>query len=145
MLLCSLQGMCQAAGYIYKKLVNDGILNQAFSIAPVRRTFQFGNYISAPECIITFPSANRIWREWDFILRENSIDFYTALHIHSMYCNPTSVSFLLVGVQAGHHRSQSGCWHSVSAGYPLAQFLPHPAVLLILSTRGPAEVRETIQ
>lgn len=31
-----LQGMCQAAGYIYRKLVNDGILNQAFSIAPVR-------------------------------------------------------------------------------------------------------------
>lgn len=28
------KGMCQAAGYIYKKLVNDGILNQAFSIAP---------------------------------------------------------------------------------------------------------------
>lgn len=32
----SLQGICQAASYIYKKLVNDGILNQAFSIAPVR-------------------------------------------------------------------------------------------------------------
>lgn len=30
-----LQGMCQAAGYIYKKLMNDGILSQAFSIAPV--------------------------------------------------------------------------------------------------------------
>ncbi|KAM3859342.1 diacylglycerol lipase-beta [Diretmus argenteus] len=28
------KGMSQAAGYIYKKLVNDGILNQAFSIAP---------------------------------------------------------------------------------------------------------------
>ncbi|CAL1616674.1 unnamed protein product [Knipowitschia caucasica] len=28
------KGMCQAAGYIYKKLVNDGILSQAFSIAP---------------------------------------------------------------------------------------------------------------
>uniref|UniRef100_A0A8C6SLQ4 Diacylglycerol lipase-beta n=1 Tax=Neogobius melanostomus TaxID=47308 RepID=A0A8C6SLQ4_9GOBI len=28
------KGICQAAGYIYKKLVNDGILNQAFSIAP---------------------------------------------------------------------------------------------------------------
>ncbi|XP_037546619.1 diacylglycerol lipase-beta [Nematolebias whitei] len=28
------KGMCQAASYIYKKLVNDGILNQAFSDAP---------------------------------------------------------------------------------------------------------------
>ncbi|KAM6951225.1 diacylglycerol lipase-beta [Aplochiton taeniatus] len=28
------KGMSQAAGYIYKKLVNDGILNQAFTIAP---------------------------------------------------------------------------------------------------------------
>ncbi|XP_056152875.1 diacylglycerol lipase-beta [Lampris incognitus] len=28
------KGMSQAASYIYKKLVNDGILNQAFSIAP---------------------------------------------------------------------------------------------------------------
>lgn len=31
-----LQGISQAAGFIYKKLVNDGILNQAFSIVPVR-------------------------------------------------------------------------------------------------------------
>lgn len=31
----SLQGICQAASYVYKKLVNDGILNQAFSVAPV--------------------------------------------------------------------------------------------------------------
>ncbi|XP_038830942.1 diacylglycerol lipase-beta isoform X2 [Salvelinus namaycush] len=30
----SLRGMSQAAGYIYKKLLNDGILNQAFTIAP---------------------------------------------------------------------------------------------------------------
>ncbi|XP_068613374.1 diacylglycerol lipase-beta-like [Brachionichthys hirsutus] len=28
------KGICQAATYIYKKLVNDGILNQAFSVAP---------------------------------------------------------------------------------------------------------------
>uniref|UniRef100_A0A8C7LI22 Diacylglycerol lipase-beta n=1 Tax=Oncorhynchus kisutch TaxID=8019 RepID=A0A8C7LI22_ONCKI len=28
------KGMSQAAGYIYKKLLNDGILNQAFTIAP---------------------------------------------------------------------------------------------------------------
>jgi hypothetical protein len=34
--LCVSQGMSQAAGYIYKKLLNDGILNQAFTIAPVR-------------------------------------------------------------------------------------------------------------
>lgn len=31
----SQQGISQAAGYIYKKLVNDGILNQALSIVPV--------------------------------------------------------------------------------------------------------------
>ena len=30
-----MQGMSQAARYIYRKLVNDGILNQAFAIAPV--------------------------------------------------------------------------------------------------------------
>ena len=35
MFLTSMQGISQAARYIYKKLVNDGILNQAFSIAPV--------------------------------------------------------------------------------------------------------------
>lgn len=34
-LLVCFQGICQAASYIYKKLVNDGILNQAFSIVPV--------------------------------------------------------------------------------------------------------------
>lgn len=41
-----MQGMYQAAGYIYKKLVNDGILNQAFSIAPVRRGTEVGRHIS---------------------------------------------------------------------------------------------------
>lgn len=29
------QGITQAANYIYRKLINDGILNQAFTIAPV--------------------------------------------------------------------------------------------------------------
>lgn len=31
-----LQGISQAARYVYCRLVNDGILSQAFSIAPVR-------------------------------------------------------------------------------------------------------------
>lgn len=31
-----LQGISQAARYIYRRLINDGILSQAFSIAPVR-------------------------------------------------------------------------------------------------------------
>lgn len=31
-----LQGISQAARYVYRRLVNDGILSQAFSIAPVR-------------------------------------------------------------------------------------------------------------
>lgn len=46
--------MCQAAGYIYKKLVNDGILNQAFSIAPVRSQTEVGYYISTTEGIAIF-------------------------------------------------------------------------------------------
>ena len=29
------KGITQAANYIYQKLINDGILNQAFTIAPV--------------------------------------------------------------------------------------------------------------
>jgi hypothetical protein len=31
-----LQGIAQAARYIHRRLVNDGILSQAFSVAPVR-------------------------------------------------------------------------------------------------------------
>ena len=31
-----LQGISQAARYIYRRLIDDGILSQAFSIAPVR-------------------------------------------------------------------------------------------------------------
>lgn len=46
----SLQGISQAAGYIYKKLVNDGILNQAFSIAPVRT--KVTSFICGKDCSV---------------------------------------------------------------------------------------------
>lgn len=41
------KGMCQAAGYIYKKLVNDGILNQACSIAPEYKLVITGHSLGA--------------------------------------------------------------------------------------------------
>ncbi|XP_028989235.1 diacylglycerol lipase-beta [Betta splendens] len=41
------KGMCQAAGYIYKRLVNDGILNQAFSIAPDYKLVVTGHSLGA--------------------------------------------------------------------------------------------------
>lgn len=49
-----LQGICQAANYIYKKLVNDGILNQAFNIAPVRSVTEVKDYISPAACLTVF-------------------------------------------------------------------------------------------
>ncbi|XP_055006465.1 diacylglycerol lipase-beta-like [Boleophthalmus pectinirostris] len=41
------KGICQAAGYIYKKLINDGILNQAFSIAPEYKLVITGHSLGA--------------------------------------------------------------------------------------------------
>uniref|UniRef100_A0A3P9KLF9 Diacylglycerol lipase-beta n=1 Tax=Oryzias latipes TaxID=8090 RepID=A0A3P9KLF9_ORYLA len=41
------KGMCQAAGYIYRTLVNDGILNQAFSIAPEYKLVITGHSLGA--------------------------------------------------------------------------------------------------
>uniref|UniRef100_A0AAQ5YAT8 Diacylglycerol lipase-beta n=1 Tax=Amphiprion ocellaris TaxID=80972 RepID=A0AAQ5YAT8_AMPOC len=41
------KGICQAASYIYKKLVNDGILNQAFSIAPEYKLVITGHSLGA--------------------------------------------------------------------------------------------------
>uniref|UniRef100_A0AAQ4NVE4 sn-1-specific diacylglycerol lipase n=1 Tax=Gasterosteus aculeatus aculeatus TaxID=481459 RepID=A0AAQ4NVE4_GASAC len=41
------KGMCQAASYIYKKLVNDGILNQAFAIAPEYKLVITGHSLGA--------------------------------------------------------------------------------------------------
>ncbi|KAM4524045.1 diacylglycerol lipase-beta [Odontesthes bonariensis] len=41
------KGMSQAAGYIYKKLINDGILNQAFSIAPEYKLVITGHSLGA--------------------------------------------------------------------------------------------------
>lgn len=41
------KGMSQAAGYIYKKLVNDGILNQAFTIAPEYKLVITGHSLGA--------------------------------------------------------------------------------------------------
>lgn len=41
------KGICQAAGYIYKKLVNDGILTQAFSIAPEYKLVITGHSLGA--------------------------------------------------------------------------------------------------
>uniref|UniRef100_A0A4W6FAP3 Diacylglycerol lipase-beta n=1 Tax=Lates calcarifer TaxID=8187 RepID=A0A4W6FAP3_LATCA len=40
-------GICQAASYIYKKLVNDGILNQAFSVAPEYKLVVTGHSLGA--------------------------------------------------------------------------------------------------
>uniref|UniRef100_A0A6Q2Z7A6 Diacylglycerol lipase-beta n=1 Tax=Esox lucius TaxID=8010 RepID=A0A6Q2Z7A6_ESOLU len=40
-------GMSQAAGYIYKKLINDGILNQAFTIAPEYKLVITGHSLGA--------------------------------------------------------------------------------------------------
>ncbi|XP_061912291.1 diacylglycerol lipase-beta-like [Entelurus aequoreus] len=41
------KGISQAASYIYKKLVNDGILNQAFTIAPEYRLVITGHSLGA--------------------------------------------------------------------------------------------------
>ncbi|KAJ7984775.1 hypothetical protein DPEC_G00358280 [Dallia pectoralis] len=41
------KGMSQAAGYIYKKLINDGILNQAFTIAPEYKLVITGHSLGA--------------------------------------------------------------------------------------------------
>uniref|UniRef100_A0A665VHI4 Diacylglycerol lipase-beta n=1 Tax=Echeneis naucrates TaxID=173247 RepID=A0A665VHI4_ECHNA len=41
------KGISQAAGYIYKKLVNDGILNQAFSVAPEYKLVITGHSLGA--------------------------------------------------------------------------------------------------
>ncbi|KAM4716283.1 diacylglycerol lipase-beta [Anableps anableps] len=41
------KGMCQAADYIYRKLINDGILNQAFSIAPEYKLVVTGHSLGA--------------------------------------------------------------------------------------------------
>uniref|UniRef100_A0AAY4EWI9 Diacylglycerol lipase-beta n=1 Tax=Denticeps clupeoides TaxID=299321 RepID=A0AAY4EWI9_9TELE len=41
------KGMCQAAGYLYRRLVNDGILSQAFSIAPEYRLVIVGHSLGA--------------------------------------------------------------------------------------------------
>ncbi|XP_049419485.1 diacylglycerol lipase-beta [Epinephelus fuscoguttatus] len=41
------KGICQAANYIYRKLVNDGILNQAFSIAPEYKLVITGHSLGA--------------------------------------------------------------------------------------------------
>lgn len=41
------KGISQAAGYIYKKLVNDGILNQAFSFVPTYKLVITGHSLGA--------------------------------------------------------------------------------------------------
>ncbi|KAM8876843.1 diacylglycerol lipase-beta [Synchiropus picturatus] len=41
------KGICQAAVYIHKKLINDGILNQAFSIAPEYKLVITGHSLGA--------------------------------------------------------------------------------------------------
>uniref|UniRef100_A0A8C6VXG1 Diacylglycerol lipase-beta n=1 Tax=Nothobranchius furzeri TaxID=105023 RepID=A0A8C6VXG1_NOTFU len=41
------KGMCQAADYIYKKLMNDGILNQAFSVVPEYKLVITGHSLGA--------------------------------------------------------------------------------------------------
>ena len=60
-----MQGIYQAASYIYKKLVTDGILNQAFSVAPVRSEAVAGSCISATEGVMFYfnwtPAGTLAW------------------------------------------------------------------------------------
>ncbi|XP_058477644.1 diacylglycerol lipase-beta [Solea solea] len=41
------KGICQAATYVYKKLINDGILNQAFAVAPEYNLVVTGHSLGA--------------------------------------------------------------------------------------------------
>ncbi|XP_040214388.1 diacylglycerol lipase-beta [Rana temporaria] len=41
------KGICQAASYIYRRLINDGILNQAFTIAPEYKLVIVGHSLGA--------------------------------------------------------------------------------------------------
>lgn len=45
-----LQGIAQAARYVYHRLVNDGILSQAFSVAPVRLLILYFLFLSYSVC-----------------------------------------------------------------------------------------------
>ncbi|XP_054426191.1 diacylglycerol lipase-beta [Pteronotus mesoamericanus] len=41
------KGICQAASYVYRRLINDGILSQAFSVAPEYRLVVVGHSLGA--------------------------------------------------------------------------------------------------
>lgn len=66
--------MCQAASYIYKKLVNDGILNQAFAIAPVRSLTEVKNSVPRGAGSVSAPS--------NVTLIRTSLQAFHAAHLH---------------------------------------------------------------
>jgi hypothetical protein len=105
------QGISQAARYVYRRLINDGILSQAFSVAPVRFTFNPPLHPPPPP-----PSAS----------------------CHSQPL-PHSVSCPL-GIPAGHRGTQPGGRSGSTAGHHAQEVLPAGAGLRLLPAPGAAEV-----
>lgn len=73
-----LQGITQAARYIHRRLVSDGILSQAFSVAPVRLLIFYFLFLSrsrlpssGPQLPLSPRSTGSFWwgTAWERALR----------------------------------------------------------------------------
>lgn len=71
----SFQGISQAARYVYRRLVSDGILSQAFSVAPVRLSlfFIFHCFCYQLFGFSTFPHTPSVPQEYRLVVVGHSL------------------------------------------------------------------------
>uniref|UniRef100_A0A674BU65 Diacylglycerol lipase-beta n=1 Tax=Salmo trutta TaxID=8032 RepID=A0A674BU65_SALTR len=128
------KGMSQAAGYIYKKLLNDGILNQAFTIAPEYKLVITGHSLGGGTASLlaillrsSFPSLQCYAFSppgglMSKALAEYSKDFVVSV-VLGKDLNPNfgegPLLFLMTSVSLPQYRILlQGCWYELFGGDP---------------------------
>ncbi|KFO79949.1 Sn1-specific diacylglycerol lipase beta, partial [Cuculus canorus] len=130
------KGITQAANYIYRKLINDGILNQAFTIAPEYKLVIVGH--SLGELKINVPEIKHltslVYLKCIFLFLSKSLADYTKHFIVSVIVGKDLVARLsmpnmedlkrrIVRIVANCNRPKyqillRGCWYEVFGGDP---------------------------
>uniref|UniRef100_G3NMM7 sn-1-specific diacylglycerol lipase n=1 Tax=Gasterosteus aculeatus aculeatus TaxID=481459 RepID=G3NMM7_GASAC len=104
------KGMCQAASYIYKKLVNDGILNQAFAIAPEYKLVITGHSLGAGTASLLYN-------------KHHVLSICVRMNLHCVIPNMEDLKRKLLKIVSNCNRPKyrillQGCWYELFGGDP---------------------------
>ncbi|KFQ36791.1 Sn1-specific diacylglycerol lipase beta, partial [Mesitornis unicolor] len=128
------KGITQAASYIYQKLINDGILNQAFTIAPEYKLVIVGHSLGGGTASVLAIMLRNSFAYLALVFFSKSLADYTKHFIVSVIVGKDLVARLsmpnmedlkrrIVRIVANCNRPKyqillHGCWYEVFGGDP---------------------------